>query len=136
MRETVYDTLHFKADLDARSRIVFLIRRAHEYADVKEIHAENQALAARLDAVERPKFGLMVDLRLARGRDDAEFNAAQSIYRKMLVERFRAVAFLVGTPEGKAQLERIIIEHRITAGVAVHTEEEALRYLLKTLAAK
>lgn len=136
MRETVYDTRHFKLDLDAKSRLIFLTRRAQEYASVKEIHAENQALAAKLDEMDRPKHALMVDLRLARGRDDAEFNAAQSIYRKMLVERFQAVAFLVATAQGKTQMERIIVEHRILDGIAVFTEEEAVRYLRKALGTK
>jgi hypothetical protein len=64
--------------------------------------------------VERGKLGLLVDVRLAPGRNDSEFEKSFQPYRQRLQRGFRRVAILVETTYGKLQCQRYAREDGIS----------------------
>jgi len=71
---------------------------------------------------------LLVDLRLATGRNDDSFETTIRPRRRALFQRFGHLAFLCGTLTGKLQIERHGREDRIELQVFLD-EDDALRWL-------
>jgi hypothetical protein len=66
---------------------------------------------------ERGKFALLVDVRLAPGRNDSEFEKKFQPYRQRLQRGFRRVAIVVETTYGKLQCQRYAREDGIVNSV-------------------
>lgn len=77
-----------------------------------------------LDVVE----SLLVDLRLATGRNDDAFETAIKPKRRVLFRRFAHLGFLCASWTGKLQLERHGREDQIACTVFLD-EDEALQWL-------
>ena len=87
----------------------------------------DQAILA-LDALDRQRMRLLIDLRAAPGRNDAEFERAMATRRSQLMRGFAAVAILVQTPVGELQVGRITREDGANAKV-FNDETKALSWL-------
>jgi len=59
-----------------------------------------------LNGIQRENFGLLVDVRSAPGRNDAEFEKNFEPYRRRIQAGFRRVAVVVATQHGKLQVQR------------------------------
>ncbi len=71
---------------------------------------------------------ILMDLRLATGRNDDEFETAIKPKRRILFRRFVHLGFLCASWTGKLQLERYGREDRIPLVVFLD-EDEALQWL-------
>jgi hypothetical protein len=91
--------------------------------------AENEfvALANWFDGL-APVDALLIDLRLATGRNDDAFETAIRPRRRTLFSRFVHLGFLCSSWTGKLQIERHGREDRIPLTVFLD-EDEALRWL-------
>ncbi|MES1183867.1 MAG: hypothetical protein ABUL60_08620 [Myxococcales bacterium] len=87
----------------------------------------DQAILA-LDTLDRQRMRLLIDLRAAPGRNDAEFERAMATRRSQLMRGFAAVAILVQTPVGELQVGRITREDGANAKV-FSDETKALSWL-------
>ena len=97
------------------------VTRSSERGSIGQItHAFADAVLA-LDRVERGRFGLLVDLRAAPGRNDPDFENAMAKQRLELLRGFAAIAILVQTAAGQIQISRIGREDGVD--VAVFTDE-------------
>lgn len=104
-----------------------MIRTALPYPDVPAAEIEFGAMIVWFegrDVVE----ALLVDLRLATGRNDDAFERAIKPRRRALFQRFTHLAFLCGSRTGKLQIERHGREDRIDLRVFLD-EPAALAWL-------
>lgn len=95
---------------------------------IEEITAAFDRAIAALDTLDRPRLRLLIDLRAAPGRNDAEFESAMATRRSNLIRAFAAVAILVQTPVGELQVGRIAREDGANIGV-FSDEAKALTWL-------
>jgi hypothetical protein len=101
--------------IPASSVIIIERTAAHSRdADLAEVFGPAEDA---LRNVERGKFGLLVDVRLAPGRNDAEFEKNFQPYRQRLQQGFRRVAIVVETTHGKLQCQRYAREDGVASSV-------------------
>ena len=103
-------------------------RSARRPESVEEIVAAFDEAIASLDTLDRPSLRLLIDLRAAPGRNDAEFERAMATRRAQLMHAFAAVAILVQTPVGELQVGRLAREDGANAKV-FSDEAKALVWL-------
>lgn len=103
-------------------------RSAQRAQSVDEITAGFDEAIAGLDTLDRQRLRLLIDLRAAPGRNDAEFERAMATRRSQLMRGFAAVAILVQTPVGELQVGRITREDGANAKV-FSDEAKALSWL-------
>jgi hypothetical protein len=108
--------------------VVRVTRSAQRADGVDVIVAGFDHAIAVLDTLERRRLGLLIDLRAAPGRNDAEFESAMATRRSQLMRAFAAVAILVQTPVGELQVGRITREDGASAKV-FNDEAKALNWL-------
>ena len=129
MRELHVDR-YYEARL-APDGIVHVLRTDTEANDLEDMDEELKRLTASIGGVvgpDRKGPGILMDMRFVRSRNDAEFEAATSRYRKMLRQGFHRVAVLVRTEVGKLHVNRLDREEGTDTGVFVD-EHRALAYL-------
>ena len=103
-------------------------RSGQRSESVEQIAAGFDEAIAVLDTLDRPRLRLLIDLRAAPGRNDAEFERAMATRRSHLIRDFAAVAILVQTPVGELQVGRITREDGANAKV-FSDEAKALSWL-------
>jgi len=114
--------------VDHLRRVARVTRSSQRSGSVEEIvGAFDQAIVA-LDTLDRPRFKLLIDLRAAPGRNDAEFERTMATRRSQLIHAFAAVAILVETPVGELQVGRITREDGANAKI-FNDEAKALVWL-------
>lgn len=72
-------------------------------ADVAEVFGPAERA---VHEIERAGLGLLIDVRRAPGRNDAEFERKFEPYRRRIQLGFRRVAVVVATAHGKLQVQR------------------------------
>lgn len=92
-------------------------RSAQRSKSVEEVAAAFDQAIRVLDTLERGRLRLLIDLRAAPGRNDAEFERAMAARRSRLMRAFVRVAILVQTPVGELQVGRITREDGANAQV-------------------
>lgn len=97
------------------------------YSTVALAEAEFAALTSWFDGLDVVD-ALLIDLRLATGRNDDAFETAIRPRRRTLFRRFAHLAFLCTSWTGKLQIERHGREDRIGLRVFLD-EDEALAWL-------
>lgn len=114
--------------VDPLRGVARVTRSGQRSQSIEEITAAFDGAIAALDTLDRPRLRLLIDLRAAPGRNDAEFESAMATRRSKLIRGFAAVAILVQTPIGELQVGRIAREDR--ADVRVFSDEaKALTWL-------
>jgi hypothetical protein len=124
----VYENKHW-ALLRVRPQMILLVRRTPvPYESVEDVHASFAELEAALEEYNRKHFSILVDLRSAPQRNDAEYERAASHEPAALAKNFVRAAVLVRTAAGKLQVGR----HMRNLGIKMppfNDEAEALEYL-------
>lgn len=93
--------------LDRRKHVVRCARLPKPYADLEDVRGAYQNLHRDLDALGR-RGALVIDLRDApQMRNDPAFEAIHCENRDTTLRGFSHIAFVVGTPSGRLQLERM-----------------------------
>jgi hypothetical protein len=93
---------------------------------VDEIDLAHVELERVLDMLPRGRMGILVDVRLARARTDADFEHAMNAHRRRMFEGFARRAVLVKSAVGKLHVQR----HARQDGfddLVVSTDPEAAR---------
>jgi hypothetical protein len=122
-----YRSAYHIVDQVGRPGIFRMTRTNAPYATVALAEAEFGALATWFDGVD-PVEALLIDLRLATGRNDDAFEVAIRPRRRTLFRRFAHLGFLCASWTGKLQIERHGKEDRIPLKVFLD-EDEALAWL-------
>jgi len=103
-----------------------MARSAEPYADLDALEREYETLVAALGAYRDHELGLLVDLRDAKGRNDAEFEETLGRWRRKSLEGYRPLVILVRSELGRMHVERHMRADGLDA-VVVTDEEQALR---------
>lgn len=113
--------------VETATRGVFrMVRHSTMFETVQDCEREFAGLLRWL--AHRRTFALLVDVRVARGRNDPAFETALASGRRALFQRFTELACLVATLPGKMQLERYAREDGVAMQVFLR-EDEAERWL-------
>jgi len=110
--------------------IIQVTRSAVPFKSLADIQRHFEALARALEAADRPRHDLLMDIRLAVGRNDPEFEIAIEPYRVRMQRGFRRIAVVISSIAGQLQIKRFATQD----GVAVRTfsdEDSALDWLSK-----
>jgi hypothetical protein len=97
------------------SRVVVLERTAVPAGD-DLVEAWGRAERA-LEGILRDRYGLLIDVRAVKGRNDADFETKFVPIRQRIQKGFRRVAILVNTPQGKLQAGRYAREDSLPNAV-------------------
>ena len=81
-----------------------------------------------MQSVRRVEYGLIQDMRAARGRNDPEFETVMKKERPRMSQGFRRVAVIASTHVGRLQIQRYLDQDGVV-GRAFLDEDEALRWL-------
>jgi serine/threonine-protein kinase len=105
-RITVLSNDYWLMQVDDASRVVHLRRNTVAFESIDTLIVQNQDVIARI----RPyhaDWGVVVDMRLAPARNDAEFEDAMRYLRKELNRRFARISVLVSSAAGMLQVTRL-----------------------------
>ena len=122
-----YEGAHIRVGVLADSRVVVLERSAVPVGEADLATVFGPAEPA-LRGITREQYGLLIDVRAARGRNDAEFEKKFEPYRQSIQKGFLRVAIVVTTPHGKLQANRYAREDRLPNSV-FDDYDAALRWL-------
>lgn len=122
-----FDTAHYRAWV--RDPHVWVERSSVPFATLAELNSANLKLRAFLDAYRRTHC-MAIDLRGARGRNDAEFEKAMARHRPQLMKGFERVSLLVETAIGAMHVQRHVAADGNAGRVRVFSDEAAARQYL------
>jgi hypothetical protein len=123
-----FEDEYLQLEIDAATRLVRQTRKPRAFEDVPSLVRSIDGLVSGMRNVRRAEFGLLQDMRAARGRNDPQFEAAIASEGIRMNGGFRRVAVLVTSHVGLLQVQRFLQRDQIT-GRAFIEEAEALRYL-------
>ena len=93
-------------------RVVRIVRKRSPSDDpsVSDVWGPVELALSRVD---RESHSLLVDVRLARGRNDAEFESSFEPARKRMTKGWRRVALVTASTSGRLQVQRYAREDAI-----------------------
>ncbi len=115
---------------EAGGRILRQRRSSLAFATPAEAKATYEQAVAVYDRVGRTGRGLLVDSRLAPGRNDPAFEVVMTEFRRRALPGFAAAAVLVQSAMGRLQAQRITRQEG-TDQLVTSDEAEAVAHLLK-----
>lgn len=121
MRQIVVSNAHLEVEED-RSLGVVIARRKATRPEARELHDAFEAALDRYRSDPR-KLGLVVDMRLAPGRNDAGFEATSTDLRQAAGRHFARVVVLVASASGELQIRRLARQDGRLAMVTRDPEE-------------
>lgn len=121
-----FESEHHVVEETASPGVFRMVRHSTMFETVQDCEREFVALLGWL--ADRYTHALLVDIRVARGRNDPAFETAIAAGRRALFERFTELACLVATLPGKMQLERYAREDGVAMQVFLR-EDDAERWL-------
>jgi hypothetical protein len=123
----LFESTHIKVGELAGSKVIVLERSAVPTGD-GDITAIFDPAEQAIRGVRRDRYGLLIDVRAARGRNDAEFEKKFEPIRQSIQRGFRRVAILVTSPQGKLQAGRYAREDGLANSV-FDDYDAAMRWL-------
>jgi hypothetical protein len=108
--------------------IIVVLERTPESSGDSDVSVVFGPAEDALRRIQRGDFSLLVDVRRAPGRNDAEFEKKFVPYRQRMHAGFRRVAVLVATPHGRLQVQRYAREDG-TSSAAFDDYQEAATWL-------
>lgn len=109
-------------------RVVRVVRTAEPFPKVDDLTPMFAEVHAVSDRVDRPSWGLFLDLRQTTGRNDEGFEKKIAPQRARLEQGYAKVAVLVRSMVGRLQVERHAREDGVNLKVFTD-EQEALAWL-------
>ncbi len=101
----LFEGAHLKVGELTDSKVIVIERSALPTGDV-DVATIFGAAEKAIEGLKRDRYGLLIDVRAARGRNDAEFEKKFVPVRQSIQRGFRRVAIVVLTPQGKLQAGR------------------------------
>jgi hypothetical protein len=105
-----------------------LTRTAEPFETLTDLVREHEALIPHLEPCRAQP--LLVDLREAKGRNDASFEASMARFRQAMFRGFPKIVVLVRSAIGKLQVQRHFVEDGLASFVVTTSELEASRELV------
>jgi hypothetical protein len=121
---------YMRLEIEPQRRLVLQVRTAHAYEDIPTVTQSIESIVEQRGEIDRSHYALLQDLRLARGRNDPEFEATMATLLPRLSGGFRRVAVLVVTNIGRLQVPRYLDRDGIP-GRGFLDEGAALRWALE-----
>ena len=90
--------------------VLRVVRSPRAFPSLAEMSRAWDALNRALDRIDRTRFALLMDLRLATGRNDHNFEQTLTPHRRELQRGFSRTAVLVSSPAGVLQVHRHAIQ--------------------------
>jgi hypothetical protein len=100
-----FEGTHLKVGELAESKVI-VVERSSVSAGDADIKAIFGPAEQAIRGIRRDQYGLLIDVRAAKGRNDAEFEKKFEPIRQSIQRGFRRVAILVTSPQGKLQAGR------------------------------
>lgn len=126
--QQVFRNEHFTVLVDEPLRLVRVVRGDKPFTSISELEASYAQLIPVLDALDKPRYALLSDVRAVPGRNDPDFEAALARLRPLWLSGFRKVGVLVKTSVGQLQVQRYAKRDEMTRLVS-KDEAELLAYL-------
>lgn len=117
--------------VDELHRVVRVVRTPRPYPDADAAVLSFREARRACEPVDRARYGLLLDVRLAPGRNDPDFEAAMVQPRRELFGAFERRAVLVKTTIGRMQVARISHEQAKEDVQIFLDETEALEHLAR-----
>lgn len=127
--QQVFRNDYYSVLVDERQRLVRIVRSEKPFASIPELEACFAQLLPALNALDRPRYALLSDVRAVPGRNDPEFEAALLRMRPQWLSGFRKVGVLVQSSVGLLQVQRYARKDGLVRKVS-NDEAELLAYLL------
>ncbi len=109
-------------------KLVVARRTTARYETEQAVHDAYATMHREFERIGRADKRLLIDLRLATGRNDASSEAALAKHRRAHADGFERAAVLVGTVAGRMQVERLMREDGLD--LRVFNEERPARLYL------
>jgi hypothetical protein len=124
----LYTTRHWLFEEKREQKLLVLQRTPVAWPSLTQLREENHALLALLREEQRP-YGLLVDMRQAPIRNDADFEGAMADLRNQLTTHFQRVSILLESNLGELQVTRIERDERRQGTITTRSESAALKFL-------
>lgn len=123
----LYSSAHWIFEERTDERLAILQRTPVAWTSLAQLSEENESILRSLGEHQRSQ-GLLVDMREAPIRNDAEFENAMAKLRRGLTDHFERMAILLESNLGELQVTRIERDERRNA-LATRSESSALKFL-------
>lgn len=130
MRELLRSPFYL-VTVDDERRIVRRLRTERPFDSLEQIEEAYEAVNRALARLDRSRYGLLIDVRLAPARNDTAYEQVVKRHQLGLHGGFRRLAFLVRTEAGRLQVSRMARVKGIPHRAFVDDEPAALAYLLE-----
>jgi hypothetical protein len=124
----LFESEHVRIEVDSDRRIVWFRRNGRPHGTLDEAALMFTDAERATAAIDRARYGLLIDLREAIGRNEPAFEQAISAPRAAFLSKFGRRAALVRTVAGKLQEQRLSRESANEMAV-FQDEAEAMRHL-------
>jgi len=94
---------------DSSSKLVFLKRTSTKILDINLLKQQNSTVISQIRTFHK-SFGIVVDMREAPMRNDAEFESAMETLRNAIRSGYARTAVLISTGVGVLQINRLTRE--------------------------
>jgi len=121
-----------RVEEDTELRLVRYVRNAVPFPTPDVLRYTFVDVTRELDRLGRQRCALLIDVREARGINDADFEEAMKRARRKMIQGFQATAVLVTSAAGALQVRRHVTEDNM--GTRVFQDEgESVAYLVGAL---
>jgi hypothetical protein len=127
--DVLVDDPLLRLSADRAARIFRYERSELPWPSLEVVHSLHDQLVKVVLGLPRGEYAILLDLRRAPPRNDAEYEAAIGGYVDTLVRHFKRHAILVRTAVGKLQVTRLERVAGRRAPRVFYDEAEALRHL-------
>jgi hypothetical protein len=124
----LYASEHWIFEEDPEQCVATLQRTPVPWSSLAQLMRENETILRGL-APRQQEHGLLVDMRQAPIRNDADFENAMAKLRLVLTAHFKRTAILLDSNLGELQVTRIERDERRNA-LATRSESTALKFLI------
>jgi hypothetical protein len=106
--DLVLDNEGYRVEKNDPATLVRVTRTALLFASRAHCNALCEPVQQALDRLGRRRFALILDLRVAVGRNDPEYESWFALHRRRMIEEFPRVILLMRTVIGKMHSERML----------------------------
>jgi hypothetical protein len=124
----VYESSYYRVEVVAIHKVVKVTRLARPFESREALNAACEPVQETLDAVGRRTHFLLIDTRMAIGKNDPEYELWFESHRRRMLRGFRRAALIAKTAIGKLHCDRLLAGERPTP--VFLDEEQALHFLL------
>jgi hypothetical protein len=130
MRE-LYRNDYFVMTVDEVRWIVCRARTERRFESLELVERVYDEVGRSLDILDRRKYVVLVDVRLAPPRNDPAYEQLITRYEGRLYNGFRRIAFLAKTEAGRLQITRLFADSALGERSRAFTDEAAARAYLE-----